>query len=211
MTATTGSKTRTTRKIAGSLGILGAAAAVAGLGTFGTFTDSTTPVDATVATGTLAIDLNAVNSTATVAMSADGMVPGDTISRSYDLVNSGDLNFSGISLASTASVSSILTTDRTNGLQLGVDACSVAWTEKLTNGVPTYTCSATRTTLVNPALGSGAELVQNRKGISSLTAGKTDHLVVSLALPTSADNGFQGKKATVSISFDGNQASGTAR
>src|SRR6476661_7733369 len=45
------------RKVVGSLGILGAAAAVAGMGTFGTFTDSTTPIAATISSGTIDIDV----------------------------------------------------------------------------------------------------------------------------------------------------------
>ena len=44
---------RTTKKVVGSLALAGTAAAVAGLGTFGTFTDSTAPLNTTVATGTV--------------------------------------------------------------------------------------------------------------------------------------------------------------
>src|SRR5215213_111499 len=47
----------TARKVVGSLAVLGTAAAVAGLGTYGNFTDSTTPMNTTVASGTLSIDL----------------------------------------------------------------------------------------------------------------------------------------------------------
>jgi Camelysin metallo-endopeptidase len=211
MTTTPGTKARTTRKIVGSLGVLGAAAAVAGLGTFGTFTDSTTPVDAKVSTGTLNMDLNAVNSTVTTPLNVNNMVPGDTASRSYDLANKGNLNFSSIMLQSTASTSNILTTDTTNGLQLGLSACSVTWTETMVNGAPTYTCSGTQTSLITPNGGSGALLNQTLPGLTSLTAGKTDHLVVTVALPTSAGNTFQGKSAALSISFTGSQASGTSR
>ena len=83
MNATT-ARTRTARKVIGSLGVLGAAAAVAGLGTFGTFTDSTAPLNATVATGTLSIDLNPANDTGTLTMAAGNVVPGDSLSRSVD-------------------------------------------------------------------------------------------------------------------------------
>src|SRR5919107_3715239 len=47
----------TARKVVGSLAVLGTAAAVAGLGTYGNFTDSTTPMNTAVASGTLSIDL----------------------------------------------------------------------------------------------------------------------------------------------------------
>ncbi|MEU2351137.1 TasA family protein [Modestobacter sp. NPDC049651] len=207
MTATTGSKTRTTRKIVGSLGILGAAAAVAGLGTFGTFTDSTTPVDATVATGTLSIDLNAANSTASLPLSAAGFVPGDTVSRTYDLANTGNLAFSGITLDTAATKSSVLDTDRTNGLQLKVQSCASAWTETKTATGATYACStAPASVFAGPAVGF-SQLGQ----LASLAPGGTDHLLFSLSLPTSADNNFQDKSSTLRLTFSGTQAAGTAR
>ncbi|MQA34275.1 TasA family protein, partial [Modestobacter roseus] len=98
MSATTtasATRGRTARKILGSLGVVGAAAAVAGLGTFGTFTDSTTPLNASVTTGTLDIQLDRAGTT-TLPMSAAGFVPGSSISRAVDLRNAGDLPFSGL-------------------------------------------------------------------------------------------------------------------
>lgn len=207
MTASTGTKARTTRKIAGSLGILGAAAAVAGLGTFGTFTDSTTPVDSTVAAGTLSVDLNNAGSTATLPLGATGFVPGDSVSRAYDLTNSGDLGFAGFTLTTTAKTTSVLDTDKVNGLQLSVKSCSVAWGETVTNGIASYTCAGTTTLLVNgPAVNSAA--VSN---VASMTAKGTDRLVVTVSLPAGADNTFQGKTSALSISFAGTQKTGTNR
>ena len=207
MTAKTAAKARTTRKVVGSLGILGAAAAVAGLGTFGTFTDSTTPVDAKVATGTLAVELNAANSTATLPLGASGFVPGDKVSRTYDLVNTGDLAFAGMSLTTTATTSSVLDTDRTNGLQLSVQSCPTVWTETKTATGATYACATPTTLLSGPAVVASASL----GSVSSLAVGGTDHLLVSLSLPTTADNGFQGKSSTLQLTFSGTQAAGTAR
>ena len=57
MITTNRSLSPTARKVVGSLAVLGTAAAVAGLGTYGNFTDSTTPMNTTVASGTLSIDL----------------------------------------------------------------------------------------------------------------------------------------------------------
>jgi hypothetical protein len=207
MTATT-TRSRTTRKVLGSLGVIGAAAAVAGMGTFGTFTDSTAPLNASVTSGTLSLDLNATHSTGTLPMTAAGFVPGDSISRSFDLVNSGNLGFAGLALNSTATTSSLLDTDKTNGLQLSVKSCPVAWTETLTNGVASYACSGTATTVIasGPAVTSAIPT-----GLTSLNAGGTDHLVVTLALPAGADNTFQGKTSALSISFTGTQKTGTNR
>ena len=207
MTATTTSRTRTTRKVLGSLGIIGAAAAVAGMGTFGTFTDSTAPLNASVTSGTLSLDLNATNSTATLPLTAAGFVPGDSISRSVDLVNSGNLGFAGLALNSTATTSSLLDTDKTNGLQLTVKSCPVDWTETVNAGVATYTCAGTTATLVN----GSAVTTSFQPSLASVKPGGTDHLVVTLTLPTSADNTFQGKTSALSISFTGSQKTGTNR
>ena len=207
MTATTSTRSRNARKIIGSLGIVGAAAAVAGMGTFGTFTDSTAPLNASVTSGTLALDLNNTNSTATLPMNAAGFVPGDSISRSVDLVNNGDLGFAGIQLTSTATASSILDTDKTNGLQLSVKSCSVGWTESMATGAAKYTCAGTTSTLLSgPAVGN-ASLVNP----AALAPKGNDHLVITLSLPVNAGNEFQGKTSSLSISFTGTQKTGTDR
>jgi hypothetical protein len=209
MTATLTSRGRNTRKVLGSLGIVGAAAAVAGMGTFGTFTDSTAPLNASVTSGTLSLDLNATNSTATLPMTAAGFVPGDSISRSVDLVNSGNLAFAGIQMTSTATTSSLLDTDKVNGLQLSVKSCPVNWTETVTGGVATYTCSGTATTISN----GSAVMSSSPAGLASLNPGANavDHLVVTLTLPAGADNSFQGKTSALSVSFTGTQKTGTNR
>ena len=46
---------------------------------------------------------------------------------------------------------------------------------------------------------------------ASLATGGVDHLVVTLALPTSAGDDFQGLSSALSLTFTGIQANGTAR
>ena len=208
MTATTTNRSRTTRKIIGSLGIIGAAAAVAGMGTFGTFTDSTAPLNASVTSGTLSLDLNAVNSTATLPMNASNFVPGDSISRSVDLVNSGNLAFAGIQLKSTATTSSLLDTDKTKGLQLSVKECSDPWTESVVGGVASYSCTGTVTNVVS---GGPAVTSATLSNLAAFNAKGVDHLVVSITLPTEAGNEFQGKTSALSVNFTGTQQTGTNR
>ena len=199
-------RTRTARKVIGSLGIVGAAAAVAGLGTFGTFTDSTAPLNASVNTGTLSITLNPANDTGTLSMAAAGFVPGDSLSRSVNLVNDGSAAFSSLSLNSTTTgAANTLTTDATNGLKLSVQSCSVPWTKPTAT---TYACSGTTKTLINnmPAVSNNTLPTP-----ASLAPGATDHLVVTLALPTAAGNEFQGLSSALTLTFGGTQANGTAR
>ena len=208
MTATaTTTRTRTARKVLGSLGVIGAAAAVAGMGTFGTFTDSTAPLNASVTSGTLSLDLTA-GGTAGMTMSAANFVPGDSVSRSVELVNSGDLSFAGISLASSATTSSILDTDKVNGLQLSAKSCSVVWTETITNGVASYSCSGTTTNVVNSGPAVTTATVNN---VASMNPKGTDHLLLTVSLPVGAGNEFQGKTSALSINFTGTQKTGTNR
>jgi hypothetical protein len=48
-------------------------------------------------------------------------------------------------------------------------------------------------------------------GAAALNPGGTDYLTFSIALPASADNSFQGKSASLSLTFTGTQRTGTAR
>ncbi len=199
------SESPTARKVVGSLGVLGTAAAVAGLGTFGNFTDSTTPVATTIQSGTLSIDLSQQG--AAVPVTTAGFLPGDSMTRAVNLVNDGNSALGTVALSSVATASSVLTTDLSNGLQLTVKKCSVAWTQGGTAQAPTYTCSGTETLVGSgPAVGN-----MSITGAAALNVGGTDHLTFSISLPASADNTFQGKSASLSLTFTGTQRTGTAR
>ena len=207
MNATT-TRTRTARKVIGSLGVIGAAAAVAGLGTFGTFTDSTAPLNASVSSGTLSINLNPANDTGSLNMAATNFIPGDSLSRSVNLVNDGTANFNGLTLttaASDATKASLLNTDQVNGLKLTVKSCSAPWTKPTST---TYACAPGAKDLVT---GVPAVSMNTLPTPASLTAGNTDYLVVTLALPAGADNKFQGLSSALSLTFGGTQADGTTR
>jgi hypothetical protein len=195
----------TARKVVGSLGVIGAAAAVAGMGTFGTFTDSSTPVATTIQSGTLSIDVTQQGFT--VPVTTSNFVPGDSLTRAVNLVNDGSSALGSVTLGSTVTTPSVLTTDITNGLQLAVKACSVAWTQGGTAAAPTYTCSGTER-----LLGSGPAVTSMvLSNPASLTAGATDYLTFAISLPTSADNTFQGKSAALSLTFTGTQRTGSVR
>ena len=196
---------RTARKVLGSLGVLGAAAAVAGLGTFGTFTDSTTPISTEVASGTVDIDL--ANPGYAIPASTTNFVPGDSMTRAVTLSNTGSAALSTVTLGVTATTSSVLNTDTTNGLQLQVRSCSQPWTQGGTAQSPTYTCAGTTTDRFSgPVIGN-----RTLTGLNSLNPSGTDYLTFSISLPTAADNTFQGKSSTLSLVFTGTQRAATAR
>jgi spore coat-associated protein N len=199
---TTGS---TSKKLLATIAIVGAAASIAGLGTYATFT-STTSQSHTVSSGTVTIALGATGAaTNRLNIGASALAPGDTIQRSVDLTNSGSLDLASITLTTTASPSSLLDTDTTNGLQMVIDKCSVAWTE---SGPPyTYTCSGTNTNVLasRPVIGNNVTL----PGLGALTNGGTDHLKVTLTLPSGAGNTLQNQSSTITYAFTGTQRAAT--
>jgi spore coat-associated protein N len=187
------------RKLLLSIAVLGAAASIAGFGTFATFTSSTSASN-TIASGTLSL-------TAPFSRLGTGASPiaaGDTMQRAIDLSYSGSINFGSATLTTSATTSSGLDTDAVNGLQISIDKCSQAWTE---SGPPyTYTCGgSTSTVLASRALiGSGIALSN-----LSLTSGATDHLRVTVNLPSAAGNTLQNQSSTISYTFTGVQRAAT--
>ena len=193
------------RKLLLTIAILGATASIAGLGTFATFTSSTS-ASHTVSSGTVVIALGATGaSTNRLNVDATAIAPGDTIQRSVDLIDQGTVNLASVTLTTSATTSSILNTDTTYGLQMVIDKCSQAWTE---SGPPyTYTCGGSTSSVLSsrPVIQSGVTL----SNLSSLTAGATDHLRVTLSFPTGADNSFQNKSSTIQYALTGTQRTGT--
>jgi predicted ribosomally synthesized peptide with SipW-like signal peptide len=198
---------RASRKILLSLAVLGAAASVAGLGTFASFT-STTSAAHTISSGTVTIALGATGaSTNRLTVNATNIAPGDTMQRSVDLINNGTVDLASITLTTTASPSSVLDTDATNGLQMTIDHCSAAWTEAGSSPAFTYTCSGTTSTVL-----ASRAIIGSNMALSNLTAttnGVTDHLRVTLSLPSAADNTFQNKTSTVTYAFNATQRAAT--
>lgn len=196
-----------TRKILLSVAAIGVAGGMAAMGTFASFT-STTSASATVTAGTVAINLGATGaSTNRLTVNAAGIVPGDTIQRSVNLTNTGNQDLAGVVLTTNATASSLLDTDTANGLQMTLDRCSTPWVEAGTAPAYTYTCGGTATTLIasRPTIGTNLPL----GAIDSLTSAGTDHLRVTLTLPTAADNSFQGLTSNLTYTFTGTQRTAT--
>ncbi|HJW67543.1 MAG TPA: TasA family protein [Gaiellaceae bacterium] len=190
----------TLQKLIASLAVLGAAAAIAGFGTYATFTSSTS-ASHTIATGTLSLTSGPTNrlGTGTSAIAA-----GDTMQRAIDLNYAGSISFGSVTLTTNASPSSALDTNTTDGLQVAIDKCSVAWTE---SGPPyTYTCSGSTSSVLasQPIIGSNVALSN-----LTLTAGSTDHLRVTVTLPSTAGNSLQNLSSTIAYTFSGVQRAGT--
>jgi spore coat-associated protein N len=197
------------RKLLISLAIISAAAGIAGLGTFATFTSSTS-ASQSVSSGTVTIALGATGaSTNRLTVGASNIAPGDTIQRSVDLIDSGTIDLASIALSTSATASSLLDTDATNGLQMVIDRCSNAWAEGGTAPGYTYTCSGTTSTVLASRAIIGTNLALSN--LSALTNGVTDHLRVTLTFPSAAPNSFQNQSSTIQYTFTGTQRAGTDR
>lgn len=206
-------------KIFATVAALGTATAVAGLGTFGTFT-STTSAAAPVDTGIVKVALGTAGTAANrLTVAAVDIVPGDSVQRAFTLDAATSTSpFASVALTSTATVSSLLDTDVTNGLQLKVEKClddltgASAWVEGGTAPAYTYTCplGATRSDVVASRAVIGSNV--NLPGLKSLTtAAAADNLVLTLTLPTTAGNTFQNIASTIDFAFTATQRAAASK
>jgi hypothetical protein len=196
------------QRIALSLAALAVVAGIAGFGTYATFTSTASQAMGATATGTVTIALGATGaSTNRLNLGASGLAAGDTMTRSVDLSNTGNLDLASVSLTTSASPSSALDTDATNGLQLTITRCSQAWTESGSSPAFTYTCGGSQSTVLasQAVIGSNVAL----SNLTCTTAGNTDHLLVTLTLPSGAGNSMEGLSSTLTFAFTGTQRNAT--
>jgi spore coat-associated protein N len=199
----------TAQKLLATVAVLGAAASIAGLGTYATWT-STTSQNQSISSGTVTIALGATGAaTNRLNIGASALAPGDTVQRSVDLTNSGTIDLASVTLTTTAPTSSLLDTDATNGLQMVVDKCSQAWTEGGTAPAYTYTCGGTNSSVLASRAVIGSNLSLSNLGAT--TPGATDHLRVTLTLPSAAPNTLQNQSSTISYAFTGTQRAATGK
>ena len=196
-------------RVLATLAVLGAIGAIATVGTYSLFTSTVSGTE-TVSSGTVVVALGASGPANRLSVAATNIAPNDTIERAVNLQNIGTIDLSTVTLTTTATTSSLLDTDATNGLQMVVDKCSVAWTETLVSaGIYTYTCSGTASTIVSTRAVMGAAIAM--PGLAALTAGGTDNLRVTLTLPGTAGNTFQNKTSTINYAFTATQRAGANR
>ena len=156
----------------------------------------------------MSIALGAAGAANRLTVAAVDIVPGDTMQRAFTLAStSSTSDLATIKLTTTASTSSTLDTDATNGLQMVIDKCSIAWVEAGTSPAYTYTCAGTTTTILASEAVIGANL--NMTGLSSLTAGSSDNLRLTLTLPTTAAASLQNVASTILYTFTGTQRAAT--
>ena len=205
-----GARTRDYRKIALSIALLLAAAGVLIGGVFATFTDSVTAGPQPITSGTIKLAVGPVNDAAT---GATNIAAGDTIAREADLNSTGGtIANKEITLKFSAPVTkSLLNEDPTNGLQVSVKACTVAWTRKVEAPPPAfkYTCGGAESTVkLGGAETTSVSALETTPAaltpLNSLGAGGQDFLVFTLTLPVGAP-GNLGEHAACSGTLGGNE------
>lgn len=195
------------RKLVVSFAVVGTAASISSLGTFASFTSTTSATGQSNSTGTVIVALGTAGTSANrLSVGATNIVPGDTIQRAFNVTNTGTVDFSSITLTTTAPTSSLLNTDVTNGLQYSLDRCTVPWTELAVGSGFTYTCLGTTTSVLTnqPVISSDVSI-----GSSALTVAGVDRYRVTLTLPAAAGNTFQGLTSVIDYTFTATQRNAT--
>ena len=141
-----------------------------------------------VTSGTLKLELAAstvpgITGGFTTAISAMG--PGDTVNRYIDLTNTGTLDGATPTLQLSSADSNTLLNNPTTGLQVTINACSVAWTN---TGVCSGTTAVVLTGTAASVLKAGAQALT----LPTVLAGGTNLLKISIALPAGTENVING-------------------
>lgn len=181
-------------KMLATLAVLAVAGSIFTIASLALFTDQETVAGNSFTTGT--IDLVATPATAVVTAAA--MAPGDQVTASQDVANSGTLEFR-YSVVSTTTEDT-LASELVLTIKTGVTRCDDAnWT---TDGSIVYSgvLGSTGTTSIfgDPTQGAQA-------GDRVLAAGANEALCFNVTLPLGATNASQGLTTTATFTFDSEQ------
>ena len=137
-----------------------------------------------VTTGTLKLELAAASGTGGFSTAITAMGPGDTFNRYIDLSNTGSLDGASPTLQITSSDTSPLSESTTAGLQVTIQACSVAWVSG--------NCSETTTSVLTSTPMKTLKTTTPTLNLPSVLVGATNRLKISIVLPAGSENGING-------------------
>ena len=198
-------------------------------GAFATFTDTTSAGPQPISSGELVLAVGPTNDSTGVVTS---IAPGDTIAREVDLNSvTSTINDATITFGISASPSSLLDSAATNGLQVQVQTCSVAWA-RVAGPPPTYSCPGMTTMVLASTPVKTLETTPvSLTPLNSLTAGGQDYVVMTYTFPagapgnialvptlcsgtagtTSATENLEGCSSTLTYTFTATQRVGTGK
>lgn len=163
-----------------------------------------------VTSGTLSLTDTATAGSGGLVTAIPAMAPGDVVNRYVDLKNGGTLASDTTTVILTGS-GNALTTDGTNGLQIFMQACSVAWT------IGTGGCGGTTSTVLAQQ-SANAVLTSKTLTLPSYAANAVTNLKISISLPGGTEvttNGafpsgtIQGLTTTLAWTFTEQQRTAT--
>jgi spore coat-associated protein N len=187
--------------------------ALTGVGVYAALSATATSTSQTITSGTLSLTMAAESGSAGFTSAISNLAPGDTVNRFVDLTSGGTLPGQALTLGVTDGTPTRLSTDSTNGLQVTVSGCTVAW------NTTTGACSgSTNTVLASTPLatltGSASTLVSG-----AVASGTVYHLKVGVYLPsllndvttngTPIANTLQGLSASLTWTFTEAQRTAT--
>jgi predicted ribosomally synthesized peptide with SipW-like signal peptide len=192
-----------TTKILASVVLVAGAASVAGMGTFGAFTSTTTATES-VAAGKVVIGLDQ-HATLGTTVAASNLVPGDTVQRAVTLTRSAETEaFGSVKLTTTGSTANLLTSSISDGLQLAIDQCTGGtWTKGAGNDLTCTNGTVTSILATSPVIGANRDLAAATTALNAAAA--KSELRVTLSLPATANNDFQGLSNAITFTFDATQ------
>jgi hypothetical protein len=183
--------------LASAVGVI--LASMVGGGVYAAYTGSSSKAQ-TISSVSIALTLGATGaSTNRLNIAVPAVSPVNQAFRTFDLSVAGGADVSAIKVTTSFSPSSLLNTDTSNGLQVSMSRCSVAWVEVGTSPNFTYTCSGTisNTLLTTPVAMTNTSLIN-----MLLTAGSTNHMLVRLQILTSASAATIGLTSGITFTFN---------
>jgi predicted ribosomally synthesized peptide with SipW-like signal peptide len=182
-------------RIGATLALLGVAVSGFMIASLALFTDSETVDSNVFTTGTVDI----ATSPTTAAFSPGAMAPGDEVTATIAVTNSGTLSLR-YALTSTTT-ENVLASQLQLTVRVGVTDCSVAnWDASGTEVAATDILGSTTT---DPVFGSVAQGAQ--AGDRTLAPAGSENLCMHVSLPIGANNTSQGQTTTATFGFEAEQ------
>jgi len=214
---------RDPRRVAGALGLIGLTATVGVKAASGNFTASRAVNSGTVDTGRLQLTIANGDPTAPIQAfntSFANAYPNYTAHRVINVTN-GDAGFASLTISivddcvsGTACIADEITNNTSNGMQVRIDLCSIAWRQ--TGGSSpdeAYTCDGVSTLITaDSGLDGGYDPIVgswNASAASNLNGSAVNYYRFIWKLPDTALDSMQGENARIRTSFTGTQRAGT--
>lgn len=139
----------------------------------------------------------------TLAVPANGLVPGSIAERRVILRNAGSVTISAISLVAASPTPDPLISNTSYGLQLRVMRCAVPWaTVAASNGAYTYSCPGSETATNFVPVANVLNSPEPLSGLNAVNPGGVDNLVLELSFPLPAPSTLGGLSSAINWSFD---------